>query len=68
MTKLIPDKDRFALSFLENIKTFAEKTYPNDKKLIEHLREAVHIVAWRVFEKESRNEGNINNSRRSNPD
>jgi hypothetical protein len=45
-------KSRWALSLLENSKSFIEKAYPKDAKLIQHLRDAIMIVCLKIQEEE----------------
>jgi hypothetical protein len=54
---IMKSKHRWALSLVDNTKTYIEKAYPKDKKLIGLLNEALHIVAWKVHEDENKSNG-----------
>ena len=53
---LTSSKNRWALSLLENAKTFVEKSYPKEKILIQHLRDAVMIICLKVQKEEENRE------------
>lgn len=53
---LTSKKTRWALSLLENAKSFIEKAYPNDTKLIGHLRDAILIICYKIQQEEEKNE------------
>lgn len=63
---LTTDKNRWALSLLENTKILLEKTYPNDNKLINHIRDAIVLVCYKIEQKETDEKLN-NNSRHKKP-
>lgn len=51
---LTTKKSRWALSLLENAKSFIEKSYPKDAKLIGHLRDAIMIVCYKIEKEEDK--------------
>jgi hypothetical protein len=60
---LTSNKDRWALSILESAKTIVEKIYPDDKKLISHITQALMLVCYKIEKKEGQNESQSNNTR-----
>jgi hypothetical protein len=60
---LTSNKDRWALSVLESAKIIIEKIYPNDKKLISHITQALMLVCYKIERKEGQNEKQSNDSR-----
>lgn len=49
-TLLTVNRERWALSFLENLKSFWEKNYPQDKKGVSKIDELIHSICWKIQE------------------
>lgn len=50
---LTSSKERWALSFLENLKYFWEKAFPEDQANIIKINDMIHSICWRISEKEN---------------
>lgn len=56
--KLTTSRERWALSFLETLKSFWEKMFPEDEKNLEKINDMIHSICWKLKEQQENSDAN----------